>query len=204
MEDEKVKQLAETLKKQGLAASMYEAMEKAKSIIGVKSQRDEELKNTTKEIPKAAMENAYIWEQGDKLPTSDYDITKETASLNELMLDELMEEIGVTPEQVKEQEKQKIEKIMEEVNEIQEDLREAEMNPEKVEEIKEEISHVNKEIAEIIEERDENPEMRPEPEQNQEEPEADEEKNQSQQNKEEDRPEEENNLDLTKVFNYKK
>jgi hypothetical protein len=33
MESEKVKELAETLKKQGLAASMYEAMEKAKRII---------------------------------------------------------------------------------------------------------------------------------------------------------------------------
>ena len=184
--EDKVKELAETLRKHGLAVSMYEATEKAKSILSA---------GTSEPKEKTDKGNA---------SEPDYDITKETASLNELMLDELMEEIGVTPEQVKEQEKQKIEKIMEEVNEIKEDLREAELNPEKVEEIKEEISHVNKEIAEIIEERDENPEMRPEPEQNQEEPEADEEKNQSQQNKEEDRPEEENNLDLTKVFNYKK
>jgi len=49
----------------------------------------------------------------------------------DIMLNELLEEIGVTPEQVKEQEKRKIAQIREEVNEIKEGLREAEQNPEK-------------------------------------------------------------------------
>ena len=196
MEDEKVKQLAETLKKQGLAVSMYEAMEKAKSILNVKSQNNTETWGNTnrqqsgqkiiksQENVKWNMDNSMSQErQSDKLRNSDYDITKETASLNELM-----QEIGVTEEQIGEQEKQKIEQIKQEVNEIREDLREADQNPEKIEEIKEELSHVNEEIDELIEERDENAEMQPEQEQNQEE-------NQS---------EEKNNIDLTKVFGYKK
>ena len=187
MEDEKVKQLAETLKKHGLAASMYDAMEKAKSILNVKSQIDEVKDQRTKEMPRAFLQDEYTRQQGDKdnkLPADnydklDYDITKETASLNELMLNELLEEIGVTPEQVKEQEKRKIAQIREEVNEIKEGLREAEQNPEKAEEIKEDIAHINEEIGEIIEERTgEEAETRQEPEQSQEEPEADGEKSQ--------------------------
>ena len=170
MEDERVKQLAETLKKQGLAASMYEAMEKAKSILNIKSQTNQDRRETAKEMPKLK-ENSDIGferqerpieeygplEESNKFSDTDYDITKETASLNELM-----QEIGVTPEQVAEQEKQKIGKIMQEVNEIKEELSEAEQNPEKIEEATEEIAHVNEEINEIAEERDENPEMLPE------------------------------------------
>ncbi|MBI2208208.1 hypothetical protein HYU50_01830 [Candidatus Woesearchaeota archaeon] len=122
MEDEKVKQLAETLKKQGLAASMYEAMEKAKSILNVKSQIDEDRQKRTEDTPKAAPQNAYPKQEEDKdnellVPdygaTKDYDITRETASLNELMLNELLKEVGVTPEQVEQQEKQKTGQIKE-------------------------------------------------------------------------------------------
>ena len=184
MEDERVKQLAETLKKQGLAASMYEAMEKAKSILNIKSQNNEEKRETTKEMPKPE-ENLDIDSEQQGMPNKgheplgksnqfsnlDYDITKETASLNELM-----QEIGVTPEQVAEQEKQKIEQIKEEVNEIKEGLREAGENPEKIEEAKEEISKVSEEIDEIVEER----------------------------GKAEGQAEEKKKIDLSKVFNYKR
>lgn len=207
MEDERVKQLAETLKKQGLAASMYEATEKAKSILNIKSQNNQEKLETTKEIPKPE-ENPDIdseqqefpdadelLEEENKFSKPDYDIAKETASLNELM-----QEIGVTPEQVAEQEKQKIGHIMEEVHEIREELREAEQAPEKAEEIREEISHVGEEIDEIIQGRDENPEMQQEQETGQvssEEPSED-------AGKKAENKEEGNNIDLGKIFNYKK
>lgn len=133
-DDEKVKQLAETLKKQGLAASMYEAMERAKSIMNVKSQIDADKNERIKDMPKAVPQNAHYQEQeykDNKLPASDYDITKETASLNELMLNDLMKEIGVTPEQVEEQEKQKTGQINREADETGEDLRQSGQNPEK-------------------------------------------------------------------------
>ena len=206
MEEERVKQLAETLKKQGLAASMYEAMEKAKSILNIKSQNNQK-RETTKEIPKPE-ENPDIdseqqefpdtdepLEEENKFSKPDYDVAKETASLNELM-----QEIGVTPEQVAEQEKQKIGHITEEVHEIREELREAEQAPEKAEEIREEISHVGEEIDEIIQGRDENPEMQQEQETGQgssKEPSED-------AGKKAENKEEGNNIDLTKIFNYKK
>ena len=206
MEDESVKQLAETLKKQGLAASMYEAMEKAKSILNIKSQNNQK-RETTKEIPKPE-ENPDIdseqqefpdtdepLEEENKFSKPDYDIAKEIVSLNELM-----QEIGVTPEQVAEQEKQKIGHITEEVHEIREELREAEQAPEKIEEIRGEISHVGEEIDEIIQGRDENPEMQQEQETGQgssKEPSED-------AGKKAENKEEGNNIDLTKIFNYKK
>ena len=213
MEDERVKQLAETLKKQGLAASMYEAMEKAKSILNIKSQNNQK-RETTKETQKPE-ENPDIdseqqdfpdtdepLEQENKFSKPDYDIAKEIVSLNELM-----QEIGVTPEQVAEQEKQKIGHITEEVHEIREELREAEQAPEKIEEIRGEISHVGEEIDEIIRGRDENPsqdmetEGYSEPEKAQDE--SKEEKT-KQPSREEVRSEDDKNIDLTKIFNYKK
>ena len=39
--DEQVKQLAETLKKSGMAASEYDAIEKAKNILNVKTQKSD-------------------------------------------------------------------------------------------------------------------------------------------------------------------
>ena len=213
MEDERVKQLAETLKKQGLAASMYEAMEKAKSILNIKSQNNQK-RETTKETPKPEenpdidSEHQYFpdtdepLEEENKFSKPDYDIAKEIVSLNELM-----QEIGVTPEQVAEQEKQKIGHITEEVHEIREELREAEQAPEKIEEIRGEISHVGEEIDEIIRGRDENPsqdmetEGYSEPEKAQDE--SKEEKT-KQPSREEVRSEDEKKIDLTKIFNYKK
>ena len=70
--DEQIKNLAETLKKNGMAASMYEAIEKAKSILNVKSDG----KNAPQQNP----------EIKDGVP-----------------LNELMKEVGVTPEQVEAQ-----------------------------------------------------------------------------------------------------
>ena len=215
MEEERVKQLAETLKKQGLAASMYEAMEKAKSILNIKSQNNQK-RETTKEIPKPE-ENPDIdseqqefpdtdepLEEENKFSKPDYDIAKETASLNELM-----QEIGVTPEQVAEQEKQKIGHITEEVHEIREELRETEQAPEKIEEIREEISHVGEEIDELIRGRDENPEPSQEMEtEGYSEPEKaqDESKEEKtkQPSREEVRSEDDKKIDLGKIFNYKK
>src|SRR3989338_1991656 len=214
MEDGRVKQLAETLKKQGLAASMYEAMEKAKSILNIKSQNNQK-RETTKEIPKPE-ENPDIdsehqefpdtdepLEEENKFSKPDYDIAKEIVSLNELM-----QEIGVTPEQVAEQEKQKIGHITEEVHEIREELREAEQAPEKADEIREEMTHVNEQIDEIIQGRDENPEPSQEVETESSEPEKMQDESKEEKTKQpsrvEVRSEDEKKIDLTKIFNYKK
>ena len=99
--DEKVKQLAETLKSKGLAASMYEATEKAKSILGVREVDVDDKKE----------------EGEDRFSKRDYDVKREKVSLNELM-----QEVGVTEDQVKEQEMQKVDKIKEEVDDIKEDI----------------------------------------------------------------------------------
>ena len=161
MEDPRVQQLANTLKNQGLAASMYEAIEKAKSILNVPT-------GPTQEESQQDSEN-----QG-------YDITKESATLNELM-----EEIGVTPEQIEAQKQEKLNEIDNEIFEIKKDIQEAEKNPEKMEQVKEEIEKVKDEIGEIKESKAEEP------------------KKSKEQPEEEDMFEEERKIDLTKVFNYK-
>jgi len=97
MDEKKVKELAETLHKQGLAASMYEAVEKAKSILNGTGERSEE----KEEQPS---------KEEDMFSKPDYDAKKEEVAVNELM-----QEIGVTPEQVAEQEKQKVDYLKEEV-----------------------------------------------------------------------------------------
>ena len=162
MEDPRVQQLANTLKNQGLAASMYEAIEKAKSILNVP-------KSPTQEESQQDIEN------------QDYDVTKENATLNELM-----KEIGVTPEQIEAQKQGKLDDIETEVHQIKNDIEQAEKNPEKMEHVKEEITKVKDEIDKIEESRAEEPqESKKQPEQK-------------------DMFEEEKKIDLTKVFNYKK
>ena len=162
MEDPRVQQLANTLKDKGLAASMYEAIEKAKSILNVPT-------GPTQEESQQDSEN-----QG-------YDITKESATLNELM-----EEIGVTPEKIEEHRQEKLNEIDNEIFEIKKHIQEAEKNPEKMEQVKEEITKVNNEIGEIKESK------------------AEEHKQSKEQPEGENRFKDEKKIDLTKVFNYKK
>ena len=162
MEDEKVKNLAETLKKGHLAASMSEAIEKAKSILGATIAKTD----TSEE------------KQPDAPPKPNYDITKETVTLNELM-----NELNVNTEQLAAQEQRKVADIRAEVNEIKEEIKEAEKNPEKMEQIKEGIEKVKDKMNEIEETKTEAKENKTE---------------------QEDMFKEEKKIDLTKVFNYKK
>ena len=74
MEENQVKQLAETLMKVGVAVSMYEAVEKAKSILSVKTQGSNILEGS-----EDAQENQQT------RPNVDAEIKKEDATLNELM-----------------------------------------------------------------------------------------------------------------------
>ena len=74
MEGNQVKQLAETLMKAGVAVSMYEAVEKAKSILSVKTQESNILEGS-----EDAQENHQT------RPNVDAEIKKEDATLNELM-----------------------------------------------------------------------------------------------------------------------
>ena len=163
MEDPRVQQLANTLKSQGLAASMYEAIEKAKSILNVKPVKTDEQ------------------QENNEVQNADWDISKENITLNELM-----KEIGVTPEQIEAQKQGKLDDIETEVHQIKNDIEQAEKNPEKMEHVKEEITKVKDEIDKIEESKAEEPqESKKQPEQK-------------------DMFEEEKKIDLTKVFNYKK
>ena len=180
MEDDKVKQLAETLYKQGLAASMYEAVEKAKSILDVKIEKNEVQQETEQNTSKSDDINK---EDGDRFSKSDYDVQKEKVSLNELM-----GEVGVSQDQVETQENEKIDKIKEEINVVKKEIRRAEENPEKAEHIKEEISKVNEEINEIMETKSDDQQTNL----------------QTNEAKEEDKFKDEKNIDLTEIFNYKK
>ena len=74
MEDNPVKKLAETLMKAGVAVSMYEAVEKAKSILSVKTQESNVLEGSED-----------VQENQQTMPNIDDEITKEDATLNELM-----------------------------------------------------------------------------------------------------------------------
>ena len=170
MEDEKVKQLAETLKNQGLAASMYEAIEKAKSILNV---GPSESKETQQNAPK----------EGDRFSKQDYDVKNEEASV-----DELMEEVGVTQDEVQDQEKEKVSTIAAEIHNIKEEMKEAKNDPEKIEQIKEEISKVNEEVGEVTKELSETEEKTKE----------------DKKDEKDDKFKEKGSIDLSEVFNYNK
>jgi len=121
MEDEKVKQLAETLKRNNLAASMSEAIEKAKSILNLGSVKS-------------------------NIKPKDLDLDNENVSLNELM-----NEVDITPEQVKEEEKEQLDHVKAEISKAKEDLKEAEKNPEKVNYVKVEIEQIKEDVDKIAE-----------------------------------------------------
>src|SRR3989344_4000275 len=110
MDDDRVRQLAETLRKQGLAVSMYEAMEKARSIIGVRPYREDLTKPRhdfpnpeTRPVPEPPLPAEKI--------TSDYG---DEVLNQDITLNELMKEIGVNEEDVRAQEQEKINKLSEE------------------------------------------------------------------------------------------
>ena len=132
MEDEKVKQLAETLRKNGLAASEYEAIEKARSILNVSAPKSDSQEKDASENPINDIKNQNI------------------------PLNELMKEVNVTPEQVEAQEQEKLDDIETEVNIIKRDIQQAEKSPEKTEQLKEEIAKVKDDVNKIEEIKAEN------------------------------------------------
>jgi len=133
--DNQIKQLAETLQKTGVAASMYEAIEKAKSILKVSIQKPENSEENTQNIQ----------QNQETIPNIGVKIKEDTT------LNELMREVNVSPEEVKKQEQEKIENIQEEVNEIREDINQVENDPEKIEQVKEEIADIKDEVNELTE-----------------------------------------------------
>lgn len=187
MEDEKVKQLAETLKKQGLAASMLEATDKAKSILGVDIQKKvEPQEQAQQENNGLQQEEINRQEQNilQDLQTQDSTPDREDIANSKVPLNELMREVNVSPEQVEAQEEEKIDNINNEIGQIKEEIYEAEKNPEKIEQVKEEVEKVKGEVEEIVEEQEE---------------ESEEEEKQP----EKDMFEQEKKIDLTKVFGHK-
>ena len=175
MEDEKVKQLAETLRKNGLAASEYEAIEKAKSILNVRTQRED----ASQEGDVAKHDSETKNEQA--MPNLNIDIKNQNTPLNELM-----KEINVTPEQVEAQKQEKLDDIETEVNEIKKDIKQAEKSPEKTEQLKEEIAKVKDNLDKVEEVK------------------AEKEPQNKQQAEQDDMFKEEKKIDLTKVFNQNK
>ena len=145
MADKKVQELAETLKKQGLAVSMYEAMEKAKRIMG--NEEEAQTESQVKEQQEQTQEKEEVKEKVDQ---PDYDISKEKVTVNELL-----SELGVNPEQVKETEKEKIgeevETLKKEIGEVGKG--EGEVKKEKVKEFKEKIGELKEEAEELEEEQ---------------------------------------------------
>ncbi|MCH8067579.1 MAG: hypothetical protein IIC69_03270 [Nanoarchaeota archaeon] len=125
--EERVQQLAETLKKSGLAASMSEAIQKAKSILNIDLTKSSGQKEENPGSP-------------------DYNIKNEDATLNELM-----KEVNVTPEQVEAHKQERLDDAEAEIFNIKKDIKQAEKNPEKVEQIKEEVEKVKDEINKITE-----------------------------------------------------
>jgi chromosome segregation ATPase len=146
MTDEKVKQLAETLRKNGLASSEYEAIEKAKSILNVSTRKSDtsESSQNNSESPIDNMKNQNI------------------------PLNELMKEVNVTPEQVEAQQQEKLDDVETEVSELKKDIKEAEKSPEKKEQLKEDIARVKDNLDKIREVKAEN-----EPQKNKEDQEED-------------------------------
>jgi len=181
MMDEKVKELAETLKKSGIAVSDYEAKEKAKAILGTDIQNKEEepmkekvSETTNTETPEKIIEEATSQKEPEKegflshlkekfhhkknpepkkheFSEPDYDISKEDLTVNDLM-----KEVGVNPEDISEKE-EKIADVQEKISELKEELIEEQKNPEeeKVEEIKHKIEDIKEEVQEIEEEKTE-------------------------------------------------
>ena len=139
MENDQVRQLAETLMKTGMASSIYDATEKAKSILNVKSQKPYDSGQAQQNKP---------MEKQQPVPNIGVDIKDENATLNELM-----REIGIDPEKVEEQEKEqkqgRLDDAEKRIGGIKEEMKEAGNNPEKFERIKEEIAEVNEELDDI-------------------------------------------------------
>ena len=165
MENEKVNQLAETLKKNGLASSMSEAIEKAKSILNVSTSKSDTLQEKD--------------QNASKNPIND--IKNQNIPLNELM-----KEVGVTSKQIEKQKQEKLDDIQAEVFQIKRDIKQAEKNPEKKEQVKEEIKKVKDDLDRIKEIKAEK---------------------KSQENKQSDHDDlfkEEKKIDLTKIFGNKK
>jgi hypothetical protein len=184
--DEQVKQLAETLKKNGLAASEYEAIEKAKSILNVNSQKSDSQEGA--ETQQTENQPPISPETEQPMPNLDINIKNENATLNELM-----KEINVSPEEVESQEKQRIDDIKADISEVKQEIEHAENNPEQIQEIREEVKDIKEEVNKLTEDQTEEIQNPNNPEEPQE--------NKPEQN---DMFEEEKKIDLTKVFNKNK
>lgn len=198
MEDEKVKQLANTLRKNGLAASEYEAIEKAKSILnvsiqksGVSEEKDDSSSNQSPISAVEGMENEQMLPDLEReLPNQDVDLEDESVTLNELM-----EELNISPEEVEAQEQARLNDIQGKIDAAREDLEQAEEHPENAEQIREEIADIRDDVDKIAEvTENENPENFQEGE------------SQPQKNKkpENDMFKEEQKIDLTKIFGNKR
>jgi len=189
--NDQLKQLAETLKKTGMAASMYEAFEKAKSILNINSQKTDASQRTNE--PQQNQETVATVNIGA-------DIKNEDATLNELM-----KEANVNPAEIEAEEKQRAENIKADISELKQEIEHAEETPEKIEEIKEEVEEIKQEASELAEDKTEEQENIEQSntsneQQNQETEDLD--KQPKQQNPEqEDIFKEEKKIDLTKVFN---
>ena len=177
MGEEEVKILAANLFNKKLAASMYDAMEKAKSILNVPSQKkaaydEEEFWRESRQIkdeqsrkaaeardePKSekfheelkdleTMNISAPEQQKEDVNAWEVGMNNEKMTLNELMND------GDSTEEKNVQDP-KVDEIIEEAQLIKEEIKEAEHNPELIEQVKEDISQVKEHLRELEEERE--------------------------------------------------
>ncbi len=188
MESQQVQELAQTLRKQGLAMSMYEATEKAKSILGIPTDKemirkqDKPLFSQSSQKSIFAKQNAVpeqtvplmqapdpVIEQTAPMPREgpsiqtnheDFDITGQDITVNELM-----QQAGVNVSELQQQEKtilkSEVAHIKDELSEIKHDIGEAKEHPEVISLINEKMEQVMKEVeqASQLKEHIEHPEQ---------------------------------------------
>ena len=163
-EEEKIKQLAQTLIKQGISISMYDAMQKAKNILSVNSQKKveedddfEQLKTGSNQGNNADKESV----NEDSQPKN----FEEDKQFEEELKD--LENLNSSPQEQKDggerlssqdmgikNEDITLNELMEDANIIKEDLKEAEHNPKIIEQDKEEISELKEELEELEQEKE--------------------------------------------------
>lgn len=166
MGEEELKSLAANLYNKGLAGSMYDAMEKAKSILNVKSQKDileddedfRQLSKPQQSAPAPSDETPEFKEELKELESintaSEEKSEDKAAEENEPTLNELMRQANIDLEELEESQRQKIDILKQETQSIKQELKDAQQRPEAINHIKEEVSTVERELQELEQERE--------------------------------------------------
>ena len=163
-EEEKVRELASTLRRQGLAVSNFEAMEKARAILGVRIEKKDFEKAVPREtepkIPEEPLKKeGFIGRVKEKLHLEKHASEKTSEPCfnldrEDLTVNDLMREVGIKDEDIPKEKDEEKEEIIEQAEKLKEEIREAEASNdeskaadirEKIEELKEEVQDIEQE-----------------------------------------------------------